>query len=166
VRGQHRAQLQPGDQLGGALRPHLLHGGGQRLRQRRLSGVAAAQGADAVVLLGQVGQMEVAGERAGDLHRALDGPPGGHRGDLVNRHLPPSCGDHPLAQALDVGEQLGTAVLGDHLSQQLTEQANVGTELVRHLGDGVVAFGGCDGGHDSKGSESVRTAGYRSHPLD
>ncbi|GAA0393912.1 hypothetical protein GCM10009530_51700 [Microbispora corallina] len=74
--------------------------------------------------------------------------------------------DHGFAQPFHVGEEVGTAVLGDHLTQESSQESHVGPELVRHLRDGVVSFGWSDGGHGSKASESPSVPRDRSHQLD
>ncbi|GII53225.1 hypothetical protein Pth03_16140 [Planotetraspora thailandica] len=75
-------------------------------------------------------------------------------------------GDNGFAQAFHVGEQAGTAVFGDHLAQQPSEQAHVSAKLVRHLRDGIVSFGRSYGGHAWKASEFGLITRDRSHPLD
>ncbi|GLW96117.1 hypothetical protein Misp02_02040 [Microtetraspora sp. NBRC 16547] len=107
--------------------------------------------------------MEVAGERPRDQDRAVDGPFGDEGGDLVGRRVATPRADHRFAQAFDVGEEIGTAVFGDHLTQESTQETDVGTELIRHLRDGTVSIGRCDGGHISKTSDFGHNAGYRSH---
>ena len=87
VSGEHRVHAQPGQQF---LQPvtavgaaDLPHRGLQRLRQRVPGHVPLAQGPDALVLLGQVGEVEVHGEGAGDLLRAVQRPRGDESGNLV-----------------------------------------------------------------------------------
>jgi hypothetical protein len=79
------------------------------------------------VLLGQVGEVEVAGERAGHRHGPLDLPSGDHFGDGVGRDLAPARRDDGFAQAFDVGQQVFAALLGQHLAEQFAEQTHVVT---------------------------------------
>ena len=63
MRGQHQVHAQLAEQLGEVSGPgvagQLGHGGGQRLAHRLVPGVALPQQPDALVFLGQVGQVEV-----------------------------------------------------------------------------------------------------------
>ncbi|GAA3417040.1 hypothetical protein GCM10018952_47560 [Streptosporangium vulgare] len=161
-------QAQPLDQVGDLVVAEFLDGLGQGLGQRLLAGVADPEGADPEVLLGEVRQVEVAGERTGDLHRAVDRPLGHHRGDLVDRHLLSAGPDDGLAQPFDIGEQVIAAMLGDDLPQEFTEQSHVRAQLVGHLGDsgGTLCLMGHGGGHARQRTQSVLSNGDRSHPLD
>ncbi|GAA2993387.1 hypothetical protein GCM10017559_12090 [Streptosporangium longisporum] len=161
-------QAQSLDQVGDLAAAELLDGLGQRLRQRLLTGVADPQDADPEVLLGQVGEVEVAGEGPGDVHGAVDGPFGHHRGDLVDRDLPAARPDDGLAQSFDIGEQVIAAVFGDDLPEEFAEQPHVRAQLVGHLGDsgGTLCLLGHDGGHARQSTDRVSTGGDRSHPLD
>ncbi|GLX04247.1 hypothetical protein Misp03_11740 [Microbispora sp. NBRC 16548] len=69
------------------------------------------------MLLGEVGEMEVAGEGTGDLHGAVHGPFGHQGRDLVGRRLLTPGRDHRLPEPFYVGEEVGAAVFGDHLTQ-------------------------------------------------
>src|SRR5690606_10231418 len=87
--------------------------GGLLLGQRNLA-VTRPKGADAMLFLGEVRQVEVARERASDLFGALGRealdellrPRQGLAGRVLER------GDREFAQGLDVLEQAGTAVFG------------------------------------------------------
>ncbi len=118
-------QLQALQQLFDALVAQLLHGVRERLALHPALGVPFAQRADAVVLLGEVGQVEVARERAGHGHGPLDLPSGDHFGDHVGRDLTPARGDDGLAQSFDVGQQVVAALLGQHLAEQFAEQPHI-----------------------------------------
>ena len=112
--------------------------------------VSAAQGPHPVVLLGEIHQVEVAGERAGHLLGALVGEGldeslrlgeggGGVGGGGV---------DGEGAEALDVLEQVRAARFGEDLAEEFAEQAHVRAQGFRHLVPRLVAGGvrGAGGG--------------------
>jgi len=68
---------------GSGLAADLGDRGRERLAHRLLPGIALPQDPDPLVLLGQVGQVEVDGERAGHVLGALQGPGGDEPGDRV-----------------------------------------------------------------------------------
>src|SRR5690606_13790508 len=104
---------------------------------------------DAVVLLGEVDQVEVAAERPGDLLRALHGEGVDQRLGGLDRVGPVLLvgGDGQRAQALDVLEQVRADRLGQDAAEHLAEQSYVRAQLVRHLVAGATAVGvGLGGG--------------------
>ena len=76
--GQDRVHLKTIEQLAAAVRPdglaEALHGGSERLAHRLSTAIALAQGADPLVLLRQVGQMEIDSERPGNRFGARQRP--------------------------------------------------------------------------------------------
>ncbi|GAA4063862.1 hypothetical protein GCM10022248_35080 [Nonomuraea soli] len=113
------------------------------------------------MLLRQVGQVEVAGEGPRDLHRAVDVPLADHGRHLIEGDLTTTGADDGFTQPFDVLQQIGTALFGDHLTQQGSEQPHVSAELIGHFNDGTVARN-----HRSESSEAFSNAGYRSQVLD
>ena len=112
VRGQHQVHAQFVEQLEQLSVPgvaaQLGHGGGQRLADRLAAGVALAQLPDALVFLGQVGQVEVHGEGARHLLGPVQAPGGDQGRDRVPGRviLAPFLVaglDHGAAQPLHVG---------------------------------------------------------------
>ncbi len=108
---QHRPELQVPDEPVELLGPHVVaeraHRLGQRLGHRHVVTVALPQDADAVVLLGQVGEVEVAREGPRDQHGAVDRPIGDQSRHVVDRGLASAGGDHRFAQAFDIGQRSG-----------------------------------------------------------
>ncbi len=99
------------------------------------TGVALAEDAHALVLLGEVHQVEVAGERAGDLVGALDrervrDPRG--LGERLRRLIGVRL-DRGDAQALDVLEEPLGAALAQHTAEQRPEHPHVGAHLLGDL---------------------------------
>ena len=115
--------------------------GGERLARRPVGRVTQPQRADALLLFGQVGQVEVHGERAGDLLGPLPRPRGDQRRDrLARRHglrrspVRRRTGvDHRVPQPLHVGEQVRPGGLYDHLAEDVAEQPDVPAHLLRQL---------------------------------
>lgn len=71
-------------------------------------------------LLGQVDELEVAGERPRDLLRPVDRPRchEAPRGSLVFRF---ARDDHRAAEVFDVLEQAGAAILRQHLAEHVSD---------------------------------------------
>ncbi len=144
VRGEHQVHPQRRDQLAQVLRSgvpaDLGHGGGQRLPHRLLARVAFPQVADALVLLGQVGQVEVDGEGPGHLLGLLQAPGRDQPGDLVAGVIPPTSPapfmariDHRVPEQFHVGQQPGSAGVADDLTEDVAEQPDL---AAHRLGEG------------------------------
>ncbi len=142
VRRQHGAELEALEAAQRLVPPDLLGELGERLRQRvvdgarRRGGLTLPQHADAVVLLGEVRQVEVAGEGPGDLLGALEREAGDDVGRLGQRRaavVRPVGADGQLAQPLDVVQQVLPAGLAQHRAEQPAQQADVLTQQVGHL---------------------------------
>ena len=108
---------------------------GQRLADGCGSGVALAQGADPLLFLGQVGQMEVDSERSGYRLGPAERPAVDQRGDLVVgfRAGRQPRGDDPMPQILDVIEQVLARLLADDLAEDLAQQPDVSAHGRREL---------------------------------
>ncbi len=130
----------------------------------RLPG-ALAQHTHALVLLGEVHEVEVAGEGACDLVSALDGEGLGDRrrtleglGGLVLERL-----DRGEPQALDVFEEAVGAGLAEHLTEQGAEHPDIGAH---GLGDALARLEASDDtdrlGVRGLGETGVRGRGKRS----
>jgi hypothetical protein len=109
------------------------------------------QHADPLALLGEVHELEVEGERAGDGRRA---------GHVERRDLRPEAlaldvrleddvgiaapeGDRAPPDALDQREQLGAGLLGDHLPQERAEEPDLVREGVAGVTEsGALRLGG------------------------
>jgi hypothetical protein len=147
VRREHRVEAHLAEAAHGLLAAELLgepaHGVRDGVGHEARRGLALAEDAHAVVLLGQVGEVEVARERAGDLLRAL----GRERGDeplgIVDGRVARALVrvDDQLAEALHVAEQLLPAGLAEHLAEQAAQVADVGAESGLHGVAGAVAGG-------------------------
>ena len=114
-----------------------------------------------VPLLGQVDELEVEGERAGEGLElvAVEGRDVGGdalldamAGVLVGREGTAADRDEPRAQALDEREQLRTRLLGDDLAEQRAEKADLARERVASPADAGA------GGFRGDGGEAVRPA--------
>ena len=135
VRGEHRAQLQPGEDgvdLVGIGGRQPLHDPVQRRAARQLGG--------AVALLGDVGQLEELRERARQPHggaRVEAREEGGDGGVVTARD-----GDaRLLAHLLHQLQQVRAAVEGDRLAEHRGQPADVGAQgvvavLGQRIGDG------------------------------
>ena len=137
VGGQHWVHAQLGQQppepfLAEAV-ADLRHRRGERLGQLGTRPVALAQGPGPVPLLGQVGEVEVAGEGARDPLGLVEAPA---RDQLLCRALllvAHAGRDHGAAKLLDILQQLHAALLGEHLAEQVAEQPHLLAEGLRHL---------------------------------
>ena len=149
VRGEYRVHPEPAEQvieLVRALVPaQLADRGGQRLADRGVARVPLPQRPHPVQFLGQVGQVEVDGERPGHQLGPVQRPAGHQRRDLVPgrirgrarpspapgslaRPLPAAGVDHRVPQPLGVVQQLLAAGLAQHLAQQAAEQPHVAAQ--------------------------------------
>ena len=119
------------------------HRGGQRLPDRLGTGVALPQRADALVLLSQVRQVKVdsegprhclcPGQRPACYQRRNFGICSGCRATAAaGAGLVLAGSDYPVAQVLDVVEQIPAIRLGDHLTQDLAKQPDVPPHCGRH----------------------------------
>ena len=125
VGGQHRGDAQ-------ILERGRIHVQGvDRVLHRLARTGATRQDAQTLALLGQVHQLEVAGERADHvfgachielIHEGDDRGPAGRRGRAPER-------DRREAERFHLGEQRGAAALGDRVAEHRREQANVTPEL-------------------------------------
>ncbi len=114
----------------------LRHGRGQRLPAVPLLRVLPGEDAHALPLLGQVGQVEVDGERLGDQLGAVQRPPGDQGGDPVPARARAASGvlrrraggDDGAPQLLHVVEQVLAAGVADHLAEQVGEQPDVASQ--------------------------------------
>ena len=124
-------------------RRELADRGGQRLTYRRVARVPLPQGPDPVQFLGQVGQVEVDGERPGHQLGPVQRPAGHQRRDLVPGRvrvraraqpgiraagLPTAGVDNRVPQPLGVVQQLLAAGFAQHLAQQAAEQPHVAAQ--------------------------------------
>ena len=133
MRGQHQVHAQFPEVWGPCVAGQLGHGGGQRLADRLGPGVALPQQPDALVFLGQVGQVEVHGEGA----RHLLGPvqvPGRDQGRdrvagrVVVGPLLVAGLDYRVPEPLDVGQQVRAGLrvrIADHFAEDVAEEADV-----------------------------------------
>ncbi len=133
VRGEHQVHAQPAEQaveMARALIVAELAGrGGHRLAHRRDPGVTLPQRTDPLQLLGQVGEMEIHGERPGHQLGPVQRPAGHQRRDLVPAPVGARAGsvpapglDHRPAQPLGVVQEILAAGLAQHLAQDPAEQ--------------------------------------------
>ena len=176
VRGEHRVHPQPGQQvvhvaealLGGDPRDRV----GERLARRAVPGIALPQRAHPLLLFGQVGQVEVDGEGAGDLLGALPGPGGDERRDgvagggrLRRRKVGYAAGlDHRAPQPLHVREQVRPVGLGDDLAEDVAEQPDVPPHRLGQLGR--VSFPVPHGAHETDSNHRpVNPIIRRSYPF-
>ena len=154
--GEHRVYPQVGEQGGDARRPVLGPYGGHRLGQRfadrLLAGIPLAQRADPLMLFGQVGEVEVDGERVRDGLGALQRPGGDHVAYVVQGVIRGAARrDDGVPQALGVVEQFLAAGLAQHLAEQVAEQADIPAHRRRHvLAVGVPA-------HDASVARAARS---------
>ena len=102
--------------------------------------LALGQGADAVVLLGQVDQVEVDAEGAHQLQEPLGGLAGRPRqqrrldGGRVGRGR--AQGDGGAARVLHRLEDLRPTLLAQHLAHDVAEQADIVAQAIGRLGPG------------------------------
>ena len=144
MRGQHQVHAQRFQQLADVLMPRVAvqlgHGGRQRLPYRLIPGIAFAQLADALMFLGQVGQVEVDGEGAGHLLGPVQVPRGDQHRDRVPGRIRrliagvPAGLDHRVPQLLHVGQQLRADRIADDLAEDVAEQPDVASHLLRQPG--------------------------------
>jgi hypothetical protein len=151
VGGEDRPELQSLDHLG---QPRLAgggadpgHRGGHRAGDGRVGRVALAQRADAVVLLGQVGEVEVDGERPRDLAGALQCPALDEGRDLGAVDLAAAGGDDGVPEPFDVVQEFLAAVLHEAVAEHRTEQPDVAAQRFGHVLPESVA---CVGSHPPK----------------
>ena len=115
VGGEHRVHLQPGQRLPQALLPQrpaqFGHRRCQAVRKHGPTPVALPQRPLPLVLLGQVGEVEIAGEGARHLLSPLQRPVGDQPLRLHLHSLVLAGCDHGSPQALHVCEQLRSAPL-------------------------------------------------------
>ena len=128
-RRDQSAPQQLGDRvLTGPFGAQGAQGAGQGVR----AGVAAATATAVDLVLGDVGDLQEAGEGVDEADRvgeAQAGQPLGHAGRGLGRALPVE-GDRGLADLLDLVEH-SLAVLGaDHIAQHAAHEADSGPELV------------------------------------
>jgi hypothetical protein len=96
--------------------------GGEGFSRRRLLAVSLAKGAGPVPLLGQVDELEIAGEGAGDRLGTLDGPA---RDYFAGREVVVlAIADHSAAQPFHVLQQRLAAPLGEYDPAPVAEQAD------------------------------------------
>ena len=154
-RGVEVDVVEAGDDAGEGVRPRVVGG-------------ATAQRPHPLALLREVDQLEVDGERPGDVlrPRAVVGGSDPHRGLGVATAV--AGRDDGVAQPLDVLEQVGATALGQHLAERVTEQAYVaaqlGGDLARRARAPAVA-----GAHGAEPSERRRPgpptlAAWQQHP--
>ena len=146
---------QPGEQFGHVAGPAVVsdlgHRGGERFPHRLLPGIALPQDADALVLFGQVGQVKVDGEGAGDLLGPVQAPRPDQRRDLVpgritrrritrrritrrritRRRLAVTGIDHRAPQPLHVGQQVRPGGVADDLAEDVAEQPHIAPHRLR-----------------------------------
>ncbi len=161
MRGEHQVHPQRGEQLAEMLRPgvpaQLGHGGGQRLAHRLVTCIAFPQVADALMLFGQVGQVEVDGEGPGDLLGRLQAPGRDQLGDLVpgpvggravssraGRRVPVPLAaarlDHGPPEPFHVVQQLRPRRIADDLTEDVAEQPDIAPHQLRQRGAISVSF--------------------------
>ena len=110
----------------------LRHGGRDRFRDG-LAAVTLADHPRAVVLLGEVGEVEITREGASHHLRTFERPRG-HEPFRVALEASILAGaDHKGAQPLDVAQQCPPAGIGDDLAQELAEHAYVAPQRRRDL---------------------------------
>ena len=180
--GDDRAELellQPRDRR---VEPDLLGQGGHGCREgvvrgelvRGQDGLPTVQRADAVVLLGEVREVEVARESARDLF----GPGRGEALDEIlglDERFHPGLvvgADRQLAQPLDVGQQLAAASLAEHRAEEAAEQPDVVAQRVGDVVPGKATPDVLRGGlssHErntrSTSSSAVRATRGRAPPM-
>jgi hypothetical protein len=141
VRGEHRAQAQGAEQTRESVVTELAtdigERCGERFRRRLSARIRLAQRAGTKSLLRKVDEMEVAGKRASHQLRAIERPRGHQRVGCLGMAAPlidiGACAYDRAAQQLDMGEQVFTGLLGDHLAKHLTDQAHLVSQRRGHL---------------------------------
>ena len=131
VRGQHRPARGFGGMRGqdelerdGRSGVELGERGGERLARHAVLTRIGAAVPDAVVLLGDVGDLEVEGEGAEDARLARERERLHRLPQLVAPlALPRGAGERP--DVLDVGEQRFVLLLDEHAAEEVAEQADV-----------------------------------------
>ena len=111
----------------------VRHAGGERIPDRLHRGVAAAEDAQPVVLLREVDQLEVAGERPSHLFGAFRCEAVDDLGDARSsiRRRVPAERDRGPAQALDVRQQLRTVRLLEDATEDRREETDLPAERRR-----------------------------------
>ena len=135
MRGEHELERQPPARRREPSRAHPrpLEGGegiAERLARRPPLVLVLPPATEAVVLLGEVGELEVQRERAQHLRLALDGKCAHSRGQPPARRLRSgrACAPGELADALLGVEQAAAALLDEHAAKDVAEQADVPSE--------------------------------------
>jgi hypothetical protein len=135
--GEDRVHLETGQGLSQPLLAQrfaeLSHGGGQAVRQHGSAAVALAQRPRPLVLLGQVGEVEIAGEGARHLLRAFQRPAGDQ---ALRRHLHGvvlAGSDHGAAETLHVLQELRAAPLAQDLPKSIAQEPDVAAQRLGHL---------------------------------
>src|SRR5216683_5038404 len=135
--GEHGLYHQVAEELADSVltvtRSDLGHRFSQRFRNWLRASVTLTQRTRPVAVLGEVDKLEVARERPRDLPCLIDWP-GRHEksgGTIVL--IAVARGDDRAPELFDGGEQLGAAVLGEHLAKQVAEQAYLPAKGGRHL---------------------------------
>ena len=136
VRREDRVDLEVRNELveslAAQLWPKVPDRGGQGFGLGLRSAVALAKHARAVVLFGEIGQVEVARERARHLLRAIEPPRGDELFSLAFVPVVIAGTDDKTSKFLDVPQQVRAAVIGDDLPEQPAQQADVAPQ---RLGD-------------------------------
>ena len=161
VRGQHRRDLEPGDQRV-QLRvrpPEAAQPGdrvGHRIREHPVPrrALALSQRPHPAAGLGQVDQPEIQGEGADDGLRGTQVEPAELLVETLalDRIVGAPERDRPLPDALDEREQLGSGLLVDDLAEQRPEQADLDRERVAGTGRADPERLGGDGRRDGGAS--------------
>ena len=157
MRGQHRRDLEPGDQRV-QLRvpaPEAAQPGdrvGDRVREHPVPrrALALSQSPHPAAGLGQVDQPEIEGEGADDGLRGAQAEPAELLVETLalDRIVGAPKRDRPLPDALDEREQLGSGLLVDDLAEQRPEQADLDRQRVASAGRPDPEWLGGDGRRD------------------
>ena len=136
---------------GPAVVSDLGHRGGERFPHRHLPGIALPQDADALVLLGQVGQVKVDGEGAGDLLGLVQTPGRDQRSDLVTAGgttVQPGASSSrspggPRSRRAAAAPRRPAARAGgvaDDLAEDVAEQPDIASHRLRQRGAVPLSF--------------------------
>ena len=129
--------LEAGDEIAQTLSPQaraqLIDRRGDGLGKRLRTAVALTDDARALVLLGEVGEVEVDGEGARDELRTLELPGSDEPFGLALEASVLAAADDQRAQALDVAQEIRAAVVRDDPAERVAEQAYVAPQLGRNL---------------------------------
>ncbi len=124
MRGQHELQRHARLELLGRNPVELRKRVGERLRRNALLALVLAPPADAMLLLGDVRQLEI--EREGPQHARLPlDRQRGHTLDQLVVRRPGAGRARECPHALDVLEQRLVLLLDEHPPEQVAEQADV-----------------------------------------